>query len=87
MKSGLYTLAIIGVLSSVVGAYYYLRVVKVMFFDESKVTFLPVVRSTGVVMTLAGAFVLLFVVIPSPLVDAALEAARSLHVATAAAAR
>ncbi len=87
MKAGLYTLAVIGVLSSVVGAYYYLRVVKVMFFDESKVTFLPVVRSTGVVMTLAGAFVLLFVVMPSPLVDAALEAARSLHVATAAAAQ
>jgi hypothetical protein len=36
-------------------------------------------------MTLAGAFVLLFVVIPQPLVDAALTAARALHVATAAA--
>jgi NADH-quinone oxidoreductase subunit N len=85
VKSGLYTLAVIGVLSSVVGAYYYLRVVKVMFFDPSKVTFLPVDRGTGFVMTLSGAFVLLFVLIPAPLVDAALTAARALHVATAAA--
>ncbi len=84
VKAGLYTLAVIGVLSSVVGAYYYLRVVKVMFFDEPKVKFMPVDRSTGVVMALAAAFVLLFIVVPAPLVDAALSAARSLHVATAA---
>jgi NADH-quinone oxidoreductase subunit N len=85
VKSGLYTLAVIGVLSSVVGAYYYLRVVKVMFFDPSKVTFMPVDRGTGLVMTLSGLFVLLFVLIPAPLGDAALTAARALHVATAAA--
>ena len=36
-------------------------------------------------MTLSGAFVLLFVVLPGPLVDAALTAARALHVVTAAA--
>ncbi|WP_421577135.1 NADH-quinone oxidoreductase subunit NuoN, partial [Shinella sp. M31] len=34
IEAQLYALAIIGVLSSVVGAYYYLRVVKVMWFDE-----------------------------------------------------
>ena len=34
IKAGLYTLAVIGVLASVVGAYYYLRIVKVMYFDE-----------------------------------------------------
>ena len=34
VKSGLWTLAIIGVLASVVGAYYYLRIVKIMYFDE-----------------------------------------------------
>lgn len=85
VKAGLYTLAVIGVLSSVVGAYYYLRVVKVMFFDKPTTTFLPVDRGTGFVMTLSGAFVLLFVVFPAPLVDSALSAARALHVATAAA--
>ena len=34
MKAGLYVLAIIGVISSVIGAYYYLRVVKIIYFDE-----------------------------------------------------
>ena len=34
IKAGLYTLAVIGVLSSVVGAFYYVRIVKLMYFDE-----------------------------------------------------
>ena len=34
IKAGLFTLAVIGVLTSVVGAYYYLRIVKIMYFDE-----------------------------------------------------
>jgi len=85
VKGGLYTLAVIGVLTSVVGAYYYLRVIKIMFFDDAKVRYLPVDRGTGIVMALSGAFVLLFVLIPAPLVNAALTAARALHVATAAA--
>src|SRR5215475_10834075 len=34
IKAGLFTLAVIGVLSSVVGAYYYLMIVKIMYFDE-----------------------------------------------------
>jgi NADH-quinone oxidoreductase subunit N len=34
IEAGLYALAVIGVLASVVGAYYYLRIVKIMYFDE-----------------------------------------------------
>jgi len=79
IKAGLYTLAVIGVLASVVAAYYYLRVVKIMFFDEAEGAFLPVERGTGVVMTIAGLFVVLFVLVPAPLVDAALVAARALQ--------
>ncbi len=85
IKANLVTLAVIGVLASVVGAYYYLRLVKIMFFDDAKAAFLPVDRGAGVVMALSGAFVLLFVLVPAPLVNAALTAARALHVATAAA--
>ncbi|OAZ76802.1 NADH:ubiquinone reductase (H(+)-translocating) [Acetobacter pasteurianus] len=33
-QSGLYVLVVIGALSSIVGAYYYLRIVKVMYFDS-----------------------------------------------------
>src|SRR6185369_7466459 len=34
IKADLFTLAVIGVLSSVVGAFYYLTIIKVMYFDE-----------------------------------------------------
>src|SRR3981189_1690898 len=34
IKAGLFTLAVVGVLSSVVGAFYYLTIIKVMYFDE-----------------------------------------------------
>jgi NADH-quinone oxidoreductase subunit N len=81
IKAGLYALAVIGVLASVVAAYYYLRVVKIMFFDDAKQAFLPVDRGAGLIMTIAGLFVLLFVLVPAPLVEAALVAARSLQAA------
>ncbi len=80
IKAELYPLAVIGVLASVIAAYYYLRVVKIMFFDEARPAFLPVERGAGFVMTVSGLFVLLFVLLPAPLVDAALTAARALHV-------
>src|SRR5690606_9980456 len=34
INANLYALAIIGMLASVVGAYYYLRIIKIMWFDE-----------------------------------------------------
>jgi NADH-quinone oxidoreductase subunit N len=79
VKAGLWPLAIIGVIASVIGAYYYLRVVKIMFFDEAKPAFAHVDRSVFVVMAACGMFVILFIAAPSPLVDAALAAARSLR--------
>jgi NADH-quinone oxidoreductase subunit N len=78
VKAGLWPLAIFGVLASVVGAYYYVRIVKVMFFDEPRERFLAVQTKAGVIMTLAGMFVLLYVVWPAPLVNSADAAARTL---------
>lgn len=40
IRAHLYPLAVIGVIASVVGAYYYLRIVKVMWFDDAKGGFL-----------------------------------------------
>jgi NADH-quinone oxidoreductase subunit N len=80
IQAQLYALAVIGVLASVVAAYYYLRVVKIMFVDEASAPFQPVERGAGFVMTISALFVLLFVLLPAPLVDAALVAARALHV-------
>ena len=66
-------------LASVVGAYYYLRIVKIMFFDEARDRFLEMPRIAGVIMGLTGFLVLFYVVLPAPLVDAAAEAAKSLR--------
>jgi NADH-quinone oxidoreductase subunit N len=82
IKAHLYALAVIGVLASVVAAYYYLRIVKTMFFDDAAEPFLPVERGPGFVMTVSGLFVLLFILLPAPLVGAALTAAKSLQIAS-----
>jgi NADH-quinone oxidoreductase subunit N len=78
VKQGLWPLAVFGVLASVVGAYYYVRIVKVMFFDEPKARFLEVPPKVGLIMAVSGLFVLLYVVWPAPLVNSADAAARSL---------
>ncbi|MGE0024904.1 MAG: NADH-quinone oxidoreductase subunit NuoN, partial [Hyphomicrobium sp.] len=78
VKAELYGLAILGVLSSVVGAFYYLRIVKVMFFDDAKPAFVPAAPYVRFVMILAGLFVVFYAVYPAPLVDAAAAAAKSL---------
>ena len=78
MKAGLFTLAVIGVLTSVVGAYYYLSIVKTMYFDEPAPRFEPMRPELGLVVGISGLFVLLFFVYPGPLVSAATSAAKSL---------
>jgi NADH-quinone oxidoreductase subunit N len=78
VKAELYGLAVIGVLSSVVGAFYYLRIVKVMFFDDAKPGFIPTAPYVRFVMIAAGLFVVLYAVYPAPLVEAATAAAKSL---------
>ena len=39
IESGMYTLAIIGLVTTVVSAFYYIRIVKVMYFDNPKKPF------------------------------------------------
>jgi NADH-quinone oxidoreductase subunit N len=78
IKAGLYTLAVIGVVTSVVGAYYYLLIVKTMYFDEAAPSFNPVPGALKAVLCVAGLFNLLFFVYPAPLINAATTAARSL---------
>jgi NADH-quinone oxidoreductase subunit N len=78
VKEGLWGLAVFGVLASVVGAYYYVRIVKIMFFDAPKESFLAVPVKAGTIMGLTGLFMLLYVAWPAPLVDAAGAAAKTL---------
>src|SRR5215468_6659831 len=78
IKAGLFTLAVIGVLASVVGAYYYLAIVKTMYFDEPAKPFEPMPYELKAMLGLTGLFNLLFFVYPSPLIEAANAAAKSL---------
>ncbi|MEQ1648920.1 MAG: NADH-quinone oxidoreductase subunit NuoN [Hyphomicrobiaceae bacterium] len=59
VKAQLWPLAIIGVIASVVGAFYYLRIIKVMYFDEAKGSFQRVYAREGFVMAAASLIILL----------------------------
>jgi NADH-quinone oxidoreductase subunit N len=78
IHAGLYALAVIGVLLSVVGAYYYLRIVKLMYFDAPAERFEPMQAPLAAVLGVSGAFILLYFVYPAPLVAFAGVAAKSL---------
>ncbi|HLY88349.1 MAG TPA: NADH-quinone oxidoreductase subunit NuoN [Acetobacteraceae bacterium] len=78
VQGGMWTLAIIGVLTSVVGAYYYLRVVKVMYFDAPEEAFDPRPASVSFVAAATGLFTTFFIVFPAPFVGAAQAAAKVL---------
>jgi NADH-quinone oxidoreductase subunit N len=78
INAGLYALAVIGVLLSVVGAYYYLRIVKIMYFDAPAERFEPMPGLLAVVLGASGLFILFYFVYPAPLVNVAEAAAKSL---------
>ncbi len=78
IRAGMYPLAVVGVLTSVIGAYYYLRIIKIMFFDDAVAKFDPVPGVVRLVLGVFAAFVILFSLYPAPLVEAATRAAHSL---------
>ncbi len=78
IQAGLYVLAVIGVLASVIGAYYYLAIIKIMYFDEPAKAFAPMPDELKVVIGACGVFNILFFVYPGPLVGLASAAAQSL---------
>ena len=78
IRAHLYWLAVVGVVLSVVGAYYYLRIVKIMYFDEPGATFDPIPASVQFTLGLSAIFVILFLLAPSTLKAAADVASRSL---------
>jgi NADH-quinone oxidoreductase subunit N len=75
VDAGMYGLAVFGVLTSVVAAYYYIRIIKVMFFDE------PVEKYEGTVpfarraiVALSVLFIIAFIFNPSPIVEISRDA-------------
>jgi NADH-quinone oxidoreductase subunit N len=78
VQAGYWVLAVIGILTSVVASYYYLRIVKVMYFDAPAEAFDARPSSLTVVMTGAGLLTLLFFLFPAALIGAAQVAVSSL---------
>jgi NADH-quinone oxidoreductase subunit N len=75
----LYVLAVIGMLASAVSAFYYLRIVKVMYFDEPVREFEVVPSELGIIIGLVGfVIVTYYFTVGSPLANFAHTAAVSL---------
>lgn len=78
IEAKLFALAVIGIVASVVSAFYYLRIIKVMYFDEPAPALQPVTVELKTVMWLSAAFVIGFAIIAGPLKNIANAAAKSL---------
>jgi len=76
VNAGLYSLAIIGLLTSVVSAFYYLRIIKIMYFDEAGEAFeRNTSRALSMVMAISTVVVMVFTFVPGPLLNTAKAAA------------
>jgi len=79
VSAGYIWLAVAAVLLSLVGAYYYLRIVKLMYFDEPKDAALAAAPAQGgILMSVNGLALLFFGVVPGPLMDLCTVAIASL---------
>lgn len=79
VEGGQYLLAIVGVLTSVVSAFYYIRIVKLMYFDQADEPLDRGMASEVGWVTVATALVIaLFFIYPQPLLSSAARAATSL---------
>lgn len=69
MSSGLYVLAIIGVLTSVLSCFYYIRLVKIMYFEVPKTwcSYTQVPQENALALGITLFFILFLMAYPSPL--------------------
>ncbi|WP_376090672.1 NADH-quinone oxidoreductase subunit NuoN [Roseomonas sp. CCTCC AB2023176] len=74
VQGGFWVLATIGVLTSVISAYYYLRIIKVMYFDAEQGALDPRPAPVSFVLGVAGLFNVLFFLFPAPIIAAAATA-------------
>ena len=64
----------LGVIASVISAYYYLRIIKIMYFDESQLNYQTTLsRKTTLILFLSIIGVALFILYPSLLINISAE--------------
>jgi NADH-quinone oxidoreductase subunit N len=79
IEAQLFVLAVIGVLASAVSAFYYLRIIKVMYFDEPVEAFEAIPGELNIIMGISGfLLVTYYFTVGSPLASFAHTAAGSL---------
>ena len=78
IQSGLWTLAVIGVVTSIIGAYYYLRIIKIMYFDAPVSVFDRRTASLSFVVAASGIATTFFILVAGPITAAAQAAASAL---------
>ncbi len=76
LQAHLVTLAVVGVAASAVSAFYYIRIIKVMYFDQPEPAFDARPASLSIVAGAGALFTLLFFLFPAPVVAAAQAAAK-----------
>jgi NADH-quinone oxidoreductase subunit N len=77
VKANLMWLAVAGVVASVISAVYYIRIIKVMYFDPAAEKMSPIAPGVWTVIAISALIITFFIVMPSPLIDAAAAAAKS----------
>ena len=66
LENEMYALAIIGLLTTVMSAFYYLKIIKTIYFDDSLITFDSIKNSTAQISIFASCSILItFFLYPS----------------------
>ena len=79
IEQGLYSLAIVGVIATVISCFYYLRIIKIMYFDNSNNNFrITLPLNIKVIMLLVALFNIGYLTFPEPILNVAKKAAESL---------
>jgi len=78
LGAGLVWLAVVAVLFALIGAFYYIRIVKLMYFDEPAETSAVGARlAAGILMSVNGLAMLALGILPQPLMQLCLLAVRT----------
>ena len=68
MDASLYLLSVVAVLTSCVGAYYYIRLIKIMYFEKVSTwnSFINIDREKSLILAFSTMFIIFFVTMPQP---------------------